>query len=69
MWTWRNPVQVTFGTGTLGELGRLLGGRAWCLVTYGEPHFDALAERVRAAAGSEPAVVIRDVQANPAFTG
>jgi alcohol dehydrogenase len=67
MWRFRNPVGVTFGTGAFDELGAAVAKRAYALVTYPEPEpFDGLIARARALAGA-PAVVIRNVPANPDF--
>ena len=34
MWRYRNPVDVRFGAGVFATLGKVLDGRAYCLVTY-----------------------------------
>ncbi len=34
MWRYRNPVDVKFGAGVFETLGKVLAGRAYCLVTY-----------------------------------
>ena len=64
MWRYRNPVEIVFGAGSLVELPRLLAGRRYGLVTYPEPVFQALKERVRALVGP-PVAVVDDVAPNP----
>ena len=33
MWTYKNPVNVVFGTGALDAVGGLIAGREYALVT------------------------------------
>ncbi|MBV9521646.1 MAG: iron-containing alcohol dehydrogenase [Alphaproteobacteria bacterium] len=66
-WQYWNPVKVRFGIGAAAELGAVIGGRSYALVTYREPFFAALAERVARAAGP-PAVTLDGIGANPDFT-
>ena len=66
MWRYHNPVRVTFGPGCLAELRTALAGRRYVLVTYGEPHFRRLAERVAELAG-RPLAVVDEVTPNPDF--
>src|SRR5690349_19684295 len=70
MWRYRNPVEVQFGAGTFDRLGSVLGGRAYCLVTYDDANggglFAELARRVAALAG-EPAAVVRNIGPNPDY--
>jgi len=72
MWRYRNPVDVTFGPGAFERLGRVLGGRAYCLVTYDDANgggvFAELTRRVVAMAG-DPAVLVRNIGPNPDFIG
>lgn len=68
-WKYTNPVQISFGPGTLKLLKEKLRGRTFCLVTYGDnPYFERLSMQVERDAGT-PAVVIRDVEPNPSFVG
>lgn len=68
-WKYTNPVNVTFGAGTLSKIGEKLAGRSYCLLTYNDhPAFDALVDRVSREAG-KPAVVVREVEPNPSFHG
>ncbi len=66
MWRYHNPVEIGFGVGALARLPALISGRTYALVTYGEPVFTALAERLAGLAGA-PAVVIDNITPNPDF--
>ena len=65
-WRYGNPVQIEFGVDSFAKLPELIGARQYALVTYGEPFFDELANRLEKAAGA-PALVIRDVAPNPDY--
>ncbi len=56
MWRYRNPVDVRFGAGTFATVGKALGGRAYCLVTYDDTNggsvFADLARRIEIDGGS-----------------
>ncbi len=65
-WGYRNPVEIVFGASCFDQVARRLAGRRYGLVTYPEPHFTDLAERLAQAAGA-PRVTISDVQANPDY--
>ncbi|WP_306114551.1 MULTISPECIES: iron-containing alcohol dehydrogenase PsrA [unclassified Roseovarius] len=67
MWTYSNPVNVTFGSGTFEKIADLINGRRYALVTYPEPPFAALSEKLQAAAGA-PVLTISDVAPNPDYT-
>lgn len=64
VWSYHNPVDVRFGQGSFGSLGRLLAGRSYVLVTYGEPYFRSLAAELEKSAG-KPLLVIDDIAPNP----
>jgi alcohol dehydrogenase len=72
MWRYRNPVDVKFGAGAFGTLGKVLDGRSYCLVTYDDANgggiFAELTGRVVAMAGT-PAVMVRNIGPNPDFAG
>ncbi len=72
MWRYRNPVEVKFGAGVFETLGKVLAGRAYCLVTYDDANgggvFADLTRRVVALAGA-PAVMVRNIGPNPDFVG
>lgn len=72
MWRYRNPVDVKFGSGSLDQLGSLLHGRAYCLVTYDDANggdtFAKLTRRVATLAG-EPAALVRNIGPNPDYIG
>jgi phosphonate metabolism-associated iron-containing alcohol dehydrogenase len=64
VWQYRNPVDVRFGAGAFSELPKLLAGRAYALVTYNEPVFRELRQKLEASAGSA-CLVVDDVLPNP----
>lgn len=66
MWTYENPVRIRFGAGALNEIGDLIQGRTYCLVTYGEPVFLDIAKRIENIAGPA-ALIIDNVAPNPDF--
>lgn len=68
-WKYANPVEVTLGEDAVSAIRGKVAGRAYCLVTYNDhPYFDEMTARISAEVG-EPAVVVRDVEANPSFNG
>src|SRR4051812_26975435 len=72
MWRYRNPVDVRFGAGVFDALGKVVAGRAFCLVPYDDAKgggvFADLTRRVVAMAGT-PAVTVRNIGPNPDFIG
>ena len=66
MWGFHNPVQVSFGAGAFGRLPAAIGGRPYALVTYGEPVFTYLAQRLAGMTGA-PTVILDQVAPNPDF--
>ena len=50
MWRYRNPVDVRFGAGVFETADKVLGDRAYCLVTYDDANggsvFADLARRI-----------------------
>lgn len=64
MWAYKNPVNVVFGTGALDQISGLIAGRDYALVTYGEPVFRTIRERVEASAGPAHAI-IDNITQNP----
>ena len=66
MWTYRNPVKIIFGSGEFKRLADLIGDRRYALVTYPEPSFAQLAQRLEASAGA-PVLTISDVAPNPDY--
>src|SRR6478609_8589281 len=72
MWRYRNPVDVRFGAGTFETVGKVLGGRAYCLVTYDDANggsvFAGLARRLSTMAGA-PAASVSNIGPNPDFIG
>ncbi len=66
MWGFHNPVQVSFGAGAFARLPDAIGGRPYALVTYGEPVFADLAQRLAGMTGA-PTVILDQVAPNPDF--
>lgn len=46
MWQFQNPVKILFGNGVLDELGTILQGRCYAIVTYDNSYFQELAEGI-----------------------
>lgn len=70
-WRYRNPVDIRFGARALDGLDRVLGRRAYCLVTYDEANdasgvFAALTRRVTGLVGV-PAATVRNIGPNPDY--
>jgi len=66
MWTFENPVRISFGAGSLDMIGELVRGRSYCLITYNEPIFFDISGRIAVAAGPA-ALTIDNVIPNPDF--
>jgi len=58
-----SPTRIVFGRAAFEALPGFVGSRRFALVTYGEPTFADLAERL--AAVSCPALLVNDVSPNP----
>lgn len=58
--------QITFDVGGFDQIPDMIGGRKYCVVTYGEPYFLSLVERLAKKSGP-PCIVIDDVAPNPDF--
>ncbi|KAA3628052.1 MAG: iron-containing alcohol dehydrogenase [Proteobacteria bacterium] len=68
MWNYRNPVRVRFGVGSFERLAGVIDGRRYALVTYDEPVFRQLGDRLANQAG--PAItIINNIRPNPDFIG
>ncbi len=66
MWTFENPVNITFGIGALNAIAGIAAGRPYCLVTYDEKYFSELAASLVSSIG-EPQSVINNITPNPDF--
>jgi alcohol dehydrogenase len=66
-WRYHDPVRIHFGSGTLDDIGSVLAGRTYALVTYPNPPFPSLVKRIAASAG-DALLVIDGVRPNPAIT-
>ena len=64
MWRFHNPVRISFGAGSFDTLPAAIDGRPYILVSYDEPVFRDLGDRLARAAG-RPLAVIDDVKPNP----
>lgn len=64
MWTYYNPVAITFGFGSFDDLATGVAGRPYLLVTYADAPFIALTDRLAQRLGP-PAGAVRDVAPNP----
>lgn len=68
-WKYGNPVEVTFGEDAVPAIRDKVAGRPYGLVTYSDhPYFGEMTAAITGAAGA-PAVMVRDVEANPSFNG
>jgi len=65
VWTYHNPVAVTFGNGTLDRLSSILGARRAVLVAFPEAAALGHLEAIRRRVGSAVAGVIDDIEPNP----
>jgi alcohol dehydrogenase len=66
VWKFENPVKICFGNGAFDSVSDIINGRSFCLVTYNEPYFDALSNRLIEKAG-EPASIVNNITPNPDF--
>jgi alcohol dehydrogenase len=64
VWSYRNPVDVRFGSGSFTRLADAIAGRPYVLVTYGDAFFRGLAARLEQDAGA-PLLVVDDIAPNP----
>lgn len=58
--------QITFGVGAFEQIADLISDRKYCVVTYGEPYFLSLVDRL-ADLSTPPLMIIDDVVPNPDF--
>jgi alcohol dehydrogenase len=65
-WGFNNPVTITFGPGTLAQIGEVLDGRSYALITYNQRIFREMTARIAEIAGP-PAVTVDNVVTNPDF--
>jgi alcohol dehydrogenase len=67
VWSFENPVKICFGNGAFDSVSDIINGRSCSLVTYNEPYFDDLTNRLIENAG-EPASIINNITPNPDFS-
>lgn len=65
-WAYRNPVQLRFGAGVIDEIGTVVGGRSYLLVTHPDAPMRPWRDRVAALAG-QPLAYIDDIEPNPSL--
>ena len=61
-----HDARITFQAGCFDKISDLIDGRPYCVVSYGEPHFATLIDRLAVKAGSA-LIIIDDVAPNPDF--
>jgi len=66
VWTFENPVEIHFGNGAFDCVNDIINERSYCLVTYNEPYFEALANRLIESAG-QPVSIVNNITPNPDF--
>ncbi len=66
-WTYSNPVRITFGVDALSEIGKLLAGRSYLLITHFGAPFTELSARIAQLAGA-PLGIIDSIEPNPSLT-
>lgn len=66
-WTYHNPVRLRFGTGILAEIGDLVAGRRYLLVTHPDAPLLPWREKLVAAAG-QPVAVVDQIAPNPSLS-
>ena len=66
VWSYNNPVEICFGEGSFDSVTEVIDGRPYCLVTYDEPYFELLGERLISKAG-QPHSIINNISPNPDF--
>jgi phosphonate metabolism-associated iron-containing alcohol dehydrogenase len=66
LWTYRNPVRVTFGWGALDGIADLVAGRAYALVTHPDAPLAPYRQRLVDRAGP-PVTVIDQIHPNPSL--
>ena len=64
MWTYWNPVRISFGAGSFEQVAGQLAGRRYLLVTYPDRFAAELGAQIAAQVGP-PALVIDDIAPNP----
>lgn len=67
MWGYYNPVRIHFGADGLDRAASLIAGRVYAVVTYDEPYFDGLVDRLAETAGVA-GLRIDNIAPNPDFT-
>ncbi len=66
MWNYQNPVRIHFGIDGFDSVPGLIAGRDYAVVSYDEPYFDRLIERLENVCG-RALVRINNITPNPDF--
>ncbi|MHA6732366.1 iron-containing alcohol dehydrogenase PsrA [Devosia sp. A369] len=66
-WTYFNPVNLRFGNGVIADIGKLVAGRRYLLVTHPDAPMMPWREKVAALAGS-PVAVVDAIEPNPSLS-
>jgi phosphonate metabolism-associated iron-containing alcohol dehydrogenase len=66
-WTYHNPVDLRFGDGVIVEIGKLVAGRRYLLVTHPDAPMLPWREKVTALAGA-PVAVVDAIEPNPSLS-
>ena len=66
MWSFQNPVKITFGPNQFYNLDKIIAGRKYALITYPNSPFNVLAQKLKKSAGT-PTLVINNVAPNPDY--
>jgi alcohol dehydrogenase len=66
-WSYHNPVRLRFGTGVFDEIGDLVGGRRYLLVTHPDAPLLPWRDKLLAAAG-QPVAVVDQIAPNPSLS-
>lgn len=66
-WTYHNPVRLRFGTGVFEEIGDLVAGRRYLLVTHPDAPLLPWRDKLLAAAG-RPVAVVDQIAPNPSLS-
>lgn len=66
-WTYFNPVNLRFGNGVIADIGKLVAGRRYLLVTHPDAPMLPWRDKVAALAGA-PVAVVDAIEPNPSLS-
>ncbi len=64
MWSYQNPVEILFGSGSFSSVTKAIRGRPFALITYPDKMFSQLSDKICSEAG-KPLITIDDITPNP----